>query len=154
MADLATYIDQKFGDPEEEKLKSVYNQWKTIEQKTVKTLCNLIVKRYRDFNPDISVSSSSTYAIAWEYADKQQYGEMTDYEKYYTETRGGVWKYDKQRWESDKEHYIETHPAPNLNDEDGIDKLHLFISGMPQFQDYVYDFRSVIEKCEEFMRDS
>ena len=153
MADLATYIDQKFGEPDDETLRKAYYNWKTNEQKTVKTLCNLIVQRYRDCEPKISVLSSSTYAIAWEYADKEQYGEMTDDEKYYTETRGGIWKYDKQRWVSDKEHYIATHPAPNPNDEGGMEMLQLYISEMPQLQDYVYDFRGVMEKCKEFMKD-
>ena len=67
----------------------MYNQWKTNEQKTVKTLCNLIVK-----NIEILIQIFLFHQVQLMplhgSMDKEQYGEMTDDEKYYTETRGGV----------------------------------------------------------------
>ena len=60
----------------------------------------------------------------------------------------------EEKMEIDRQHNIETHPAPDLNDVDRDEKFGIFMSQMPQFGDYLYDFRGVIEKCEEFMRDS
>ena len=161
--DLVTFIDQNFGDPIDDELNRGYYQWKMnpIIQKTVKTLCNEIVKSFRDDDPNICFTACSTYAVACEYVDEAICGEMTASERSYIKSRGGFWKQDYQSCDRDRKRYHDTHIAPILKNEEEkekakltSEKLALLESGMPQYQDYVISFRNMIEKCTEFMGDS
>lgn len=159
--DLVTFIDQNFGDPTDDEVKKGYYQWKTNPtiQKTVKTLCNEIVRSFRDDDPNICFVACSTYAVACEYADEAISGEMTASESSYIKSRGGFWKQDYQSCDSDRKRYHDTHIAPILKNEEEknkltSEKLALLVCGMPQYQDYVISFRNMIEKCKEFMGNS
>ena len=130
------FIEERFAIPNNcDNVKDAYDNWINLNDKTVKSLCNLIVQKFREEDPDCNVSKSSTYAVALEFSGE----EMSDSDKQYSSSRGGLWYYNMTGFNEDMATYMRTIYSENVSDD----------IKFPEIENYDYNLREVLVACKE-----